>query len=104
MMAVTGLCNGYIAVLVITALQRLSPKAMMGRVMSLVMLAMVGLGPISQVLAGAIIKVSVIGLFASAGVGMLLTGVLVFAQRSLWRFPAAEQGDALPPTDRLTAA
>jgi hypothetical protein len=70
---------------------------MMGRVMSLVMLAMVGLGPISQVLSGALIKVSVIGLFAAAGTGMLLTGALVFAQRSLWRFPAAKDGAVPQP-------
>ena len=78
------------AVLVITALQRIAPKEMLGRVMSLVMLAMVGLGPVSQALSGALMKISVTGLFAASGAGMALTGVLVFAQRRAWVFPPAE--------------
>ena len=91
MMLITGLGNGYVAVLVITALQRLTPKPMLGRVMSLVVLAMVGLGPISQMLAGAFIKVSVVGMFGVAGVGMALVGVFVFTQRHKWKFPDADR-------------
>ena len=91
LMLVTGFGNGYMAVLVITALQRIAPREMLGRVMSLVVLAMVGLGPISQALSGALIKISVQGLFAAAGIGMALVGLLVFAQRHHWVFPPAEE-------------
>lgn len=89
LMLAAGLGNGYIAVLVITALQRLSPAEMLGRVMSLVALAMVGLAPVSQMLAGALMKISVIGVFATAGVGMAAVGAFVFSQRHSWQFPEA---------------
>jgi len=104
LMLVTGFGNGYMAVLVITALQRIAPKEMLGRVMSLVMLAMVGLGPVSQAIAGALMKISVTGLFAASGVGMALTGVLVFAQRRAWVFPPAEQNAGAVTLAELDAA
>lgn len=94
MMIVTGLGNGYLAILVMTALQRLAPEHMLGRVMSLMMLAMVGLAPISQSLAGAVLKLSVPAMFAAAGVGMLATGVFVFTQRHVWVFPEAAEPEA----------
>ena len=62
--------------------------------MSLIMLAMFGLGPISQALSGALVKVSLPTLFVVAGAGMALTGVLAFTQRNLWRFPSLEEDES----------
>ena len=64
----------------ITFLQRKTPKEMLGRVMSMVMLAGVGLVPISQALTGAFIKLSLTGLFVGAGSLMLLVTVWMALQ------------------------
>jgi MFS family permease len=52
LMVVLGLGNGWVAVTAISTLQRFTAKEMLGRVMSLLVLAMVGLVPVSQALAG----------------------------------------------------
>lgn len=51
-----GIGNGVLNVTGITFLQRQTPKEMLGRMMSLIMLANVGLLPISQALSGALIN------------------------------------------------
>ena len=67
-----GLGNGYLAVLMMTWMQNRTPKDMLGRTMSLVMLAGTGLAPISQAAAGALSKWSLDLMFAVPGVLMLL--------------------------------
>ena len=97
LMVALGVGNGYIAVLVMTALQRLAPKAMLGRVMSLAMLSMYGLMPISMALTGALLKFSVQTAFFAAGAGLLVISVFAFAQRGMWSFPAeAPVAEAMP--------
>jgi MFS family permease len=68
---VLGVLNGYISILLITGLQRNTPKEMMGRLMSMVLLANMGLMPLSQVIAGIVLRWNVLALFLSAG-GLLL--------------------------------
>jgi MFS family permease len=70
---ISGVGNGVLAIALITFLQQSTPKEMLGRVMSLVTLASVGLAPISQALAGVLTKVSLQLMFVGAGVLMLLT-------------------------------
>ena len=70
-----GLGNGYISIFFITWLQKRAPRDMLGRIMSLLLFANVGLAPLAQAVAGALIKVSPVGLFAGAGVLMLLVAV-----------------------------
>ena len=53
LMVVAGVANGYLAIIVISSPQRMAPSDMVGRVMSLLMLSMYGLGPISQAISGA---------------------------------------------------
>ncbi len=60
----------------ITWLQSRTPPAMLGRMMSLLMFALVGLSPISTALAGALIKLDTTMLLASAG-GLLVAITLV---------------------------
>ena len=77
---VMGVCNGILAITLITSLQRKTPKEMLGRVMSLVMLASVGLQPISQALTGVVIKLSLTWLFYGAGILMALVAVWLAVQ------------------------
>ena len=64
---IIGLGGGYTDVIFATWLQARTPQRMLGRVMSLLMIATVGLGPASNVLAGALIKLSLEGVFIGAG-------------------------------------
>jgi hypothetical protein len=82
---------GYLQVLVSAGLQSLSAAHMRGRVVSVVMLCAYGLTPLSYVLTGALIKVSVSFMFVLTGVMLLLalvvcalgrTGQVVSAQTS----------------------
>lgn len=91
LMVVGGMLNGYVAILVMTGMQRLTPQALMGRVMSLMMLAMVGLGPISQAAAGVLVKSSVGLMFGVASAGLVLIAIFVFSARHVWEFPEAEE-------------
>lgn len=91
LMLVTGLGNGYIAVVAVTAVQRMTDEAFLGRVMSLIMLAAVGLIPVSQALAGAIIKLSPDALFVGAGLGFGVVALLAVSKRSMW----AIEGESL---------
>jgi MFS family permease len=77
LMVVLGLGNGWVAVTAISTLQRATAKEMLGRVMSLLVLAMVGLVPVSQALAGFVIKLGPGVLFGAAGA--MLAGVAVVA-------------------------
>jgi MFS family permease len=68
----TGVGNGYLAITMITALQRRTPVAMLGRLMSLVMVASYGLMPLSQALSGALSKWSLDMVFFLSGAAMVL--------------------------------
>jgi MFS family permease len=74
---VIGCGAGFGNVNAITLTQRYVPPAMMGRVMSLIVLAEVGLNPISNALAGMVGDLSVTALFV--GAGSLLTLVALLA-------------------------
>jgi MFS family permease len=75
LIAVLGVGNGYISLVLFTWVQQHTPPAMLGRVMSILMLAGTGLGPFSQALAGALSKWSLTGLFALSGGLMLLVAL-----------------------------
>ena len=67
LMLLLGLGNGYISITLFTWMQLRTPKAMLGRMMSMMMLSNTGLVPISQAISGAISKWSLTMLFAGAG-------------------------------------
>ncbi|MBE2237344.1 MAG: MFS transporter [Caldilineaceae bacterium] len=75
-MAALGLGNGYLSIRLITYLQRRTPPDLLGRIMSLILFANVGLAPLSQAIAGALSRGSVSWLFFGAGVA--LVGVAVW--------------------------
>ncbi len=74
-MLATGIGDGYLGITAMTLLQQRTPADMIGRVMSLVMFANVGLAPISQTISGALIKLNLDGLFIGAGILMVLLAV-----------------------------
>jgi MFS family permease len=78
-----GLGNGYNAVIWISWMQSRTPQEMLGRMMSLMMLAGTGLAPISQALAGALGKWDLTLVFAIPGVLVLLLTVWIALQPEL---------------------
>jgi MFS family permease len=91
LLAVLGLGNGYIAVVLMTLLQRITPAHMLGRLMSLVILAMLGVTPISTALAGAVIGLGAPALFLGCGVGMLVVTAIAATFRHSWSLAGLEQ-------------
>lgn len=69
-MLAMGVGNGYVAISLITNLQRNSPKEMLGRLMSILMLANIGLAPLSQALTGLVLRWTITGLFFGASILM----------------------------------
>jgi MFS family permease len=78
-----GLGAGFGNVTVITLTQTLVSKDMMGRFMSLIVLAEVGLTPVSNALAGLIADVNVTALFVLAGCLLSVTALLALTNREL---------------------
>ena len=75
LMLLLGVGNGYISIAMFTWMQLRTPKAMLGRMMSMMMLSNTGLVPISQAISGAVSRWSLTALFAGAGILILLVAV-----------------------------
>jgi MFS family permease len=93
---ILGMGNGYIAILLFTWMQTRTPKDMLGRVMSMVMLSGTGLVPISQAISGAVIKWSLTFLFASAGILVLLVTIWAAFQPGLKAFSESLTANSQP--------
>jgi MFS family permease len=93
-----GVANGYVVIQFITWLQKRIPPDLLGRMMSLLMFAMVGLNPISAALAGVLVKLNTTLLFVSAG-GILVLIVLIFLFNPAIRSMGTEQVHVLPEKD-----
>lgn len=112
--AATGMALGYGNLLGLTWVQGRIPPELMGRVMSLLMTGSVGLVPVSMVLAGAAVQVSLDATMLIAGAGMVLLAVVALlspAVRNLGLEPLAvasraDDGEAIIAaviTERLSA-
>lgn len=77
-----GLLNGYMSILLITSLQRKTPKEMLGRLMSMILLANMGLMPLSQALGGAMLKWNLAALYIGAGALLLMLGLALLPKRT----------------------
>jgi len=86
LMLLLGAGNGYVAILMFTWMQTNTPKDMLGRMMSMVMLAGNGLVPISQAISGAVIKWNLEALFVSAGALIVLVSLWTATQPGLKTF------------------
>jgi MFS family permease len=78
-----GLGNGYITILVLTWIQSRTPKDMLGRMMSMLMLTNTGVSPISQAISGAVLSWNMPALFLAAGGGLILVPVWAAFQPAL---------------------
>ena len=74
---VMGATAGYQRMILFTWLQKRVPQELMGRVMSLLFFCSIGLAPISNALAGAILEINLNGLFI--GGGLLMTALTLLS-------------------------
>ena len=90
LMLVLGLANGFLVITLISWLQARTPKDMLGRIMSILMFSSTGLAPVSQAIAGAVIKLDLTLLFVLAGGLTVLLALWTAFQHGL-----AEVGESL---------
>jgi hypothetical protein len=83
LMAIAGVSAGAVNTFGISWLQRRTEPGMQGRVMSLVMLASLGLVPVAYALSGAIAEVNPTALFLAAGGLMLATAGAAATSRTV---------------------
>jgi MFS family permease len=83
LMLILGMGNGYISLILFTWMQLRTPKTMLGRMMSMLLLSNNGLVPVSQAVAGAVSKWSLTMLFAGAGALILVVAVITAFQPQL---------------------
>jgi MFS family permease len=81
--ALMALGSGFVNVGMLSWLQTSTEPAMLGRVMSLLMFAAVGLAPMSFAIAGALVDLNTTVMFASAGAIILLTAALSISSKPL---------------------
>jgi hypothetical protein len=72
-----GASQGYVVIQYSTWLQIRTPKLLLGRVLSTMMFASIGLVPISQAICGALIKLNINGLFLGAGLLLVVINLFV---------------------------
>ena len=71
-----GAIAGYQRMMLFTWLQKRIPQELMGRVMSLLFFCSIGLAPVSNALAGAVLEIDLNGLFIVSGVLMAAVTLL----------------------------
>ena len=86
LMLLLGLGNGYVTIILFTWIQTRTPKAMLGRIMSLLMLSSAGLVPVSQAISGAVITWNLMLLFVLAGGLIVLVTIWSACQPALVTF------------------
>jgi MFS family permease len=86
LMLLLGLGNGYVTLILFTWVQTSTPKAMLGRIMSLLMLSSAGLVPVSQAISGALCAWNLTLLFVSAGGLIVLVTIWTALQPALITF------------------
>jgi MFS family permease len=96
LLLVLGVGNGYVAILLFTWVQTRTPKAMLGRMMSILLLTNTGLAPVSQALSGAVAKWDLTLLFVAAGALELLVALGAAFRPELRAFSESLVGDSAP--------
>ena len=91
-LALMGVAIGYANIVAISWIQARVDHAMIGRVMSLVMLMGVGITPLSLAVSGALIDIDATALFVGAGLLILLTALFAAAVRFVEQFDAPSPG------------
>ncbi len=105
--ALMGLGQGYVVIQFITWLQLRTEPHMLGRMMSVLLFAVVGLTPLSSTVAGALIQWSPSAVLVGAGVLMVAVIGLAALSPSVWRLgnerPVTAGGEARPAPDEVWA-
>jgi len=101
LMLFLGLGNGYIAIILFTTMQIRTPKELLGRMMSILMLTNTGLVPISQAISGAVSKLSLTALFGCAGGLILVVTLIAAAQPELKVFSESMVNSRLDPAPEV---
>jgi len=83
LMLLLGIGNGYIGLVMFTWIQQRTPKDMLGRVMSIIMLSNFGLAPLSQTLTGGLSRWNLTAMFTINGSLLLLTALWSAAHPAL---------------------
>ncbi|MGH2448006.1 MAG: MFS transporter [Chloroflexota bacterium] len=78
-----GTGTGLINVLMVPWLQARTDPAMLGRVMSLIMFASMGLGPLSLIVAGGVVTLTLTGLLLGAGVMVIIGAIYAGSSKAL---------------------
>lgn len=78
-----GTAMGFVNIRFMTWLQKRIPEALMGRVVSLIMFASVGVAPVSSTVAGVILNVDLRVLFIGSGVLLTLTTLTFMTMRPI---------------------
>jgi MFS family permease len=81
LLAATAIIGGCLQVLNAVWFQTRSDPQMLGRVMSVVMLSGFGLTPLSYVIAGALVKVSLTLMFAANGALLLIAALFLLSRQ-----------------------
>ena len=68
--ALMGIIDGYVNIQAFTWIQSNTPEDMLGRVMSLIMFASLGVNPLAMALAGVLVEVGIIPLFVGCGLAL----------------------------------
>jgi MFS family permease len=109
MALIMGAVNGYVNISFFTWLQKRVPEHLMGRVMSVIMFASVGLTPVSTALAGVLIDWNLTAVFIGGGILMALVTLLSLTSRAVrdmgmqvtGEFHAVSVGDAVRATSEM---
>ena len=80
---VIGVAEGYAGIMFMTWLQARTPRRLMGRVMSLLMVSAVGLSPLSHAVSGAFLKLSLEWVFVGAGALLALLCLAAIFRREV---------------------
>ena len=94
-----GCAQGYVGIQFITWLQLRTPSRMLGRMMSVLMFAVVGMAPLSSAIAGALIQWSATVVMVGAGLLMVAVVSIAALSPSVWRL-----GDEEATSEADTAA
>ena len=95
-LASLGVAIGYANIVAISWIQRRVDHAMIGRVMSLVMLMGVGITPLSLALSGLLVDLNATALFVGAGLLVLGTAIVVAASGWVAMFDAPAPAGSAP--------
>ncbi|MGB4592994.1 MAG: MFS transporter [Coriobacteriia bacterium] len=90
LLALVGAVDGYVGILIVSQLQRMTPQPMLGRAMGIVMLSIFGMMPLSQAIAGWVSAFSLAALFAGSAVAMGAIALFAWSRRDIHSLTAGD--------------